>query len=186
LTEEELAEILRSGDREAFFRIIEAYNKLLWVIVGGVLSGVGTSEDIEECISDVYVGLWRNPKAYDPGKGSLKTFIAVVAKHKALDRYRQLTKAKIVELDETISSSNDDLLEHIAKHEMMSELYEAIRSLKEPDKEILIRRYFFDEKPSCIANKTSLPVKEVENRLYQSKQRLKNALRAKEVTGCGT
>ena len=60
MNDEKLAEILRSGDREAFFNIIEAYNKLLWVIVGGVLNCVGTSEDIEECISDVYVSLWRN------------------------------------------------------------------------------------------------------------------------------
>jgi len=51
LDDEKLAEILRSGDKEAFFRIVEAYNKLLWAIVGGVLNGVGTSEDIEECIS---------------------------------------------------------------------------------------------------------------------------------------
>ena len=88
MNDEKLAGILYSGDREAFSSIMEAYNKLLWVIVGGVLNGVGTSEDIEECISDVYVSLWRNPKAYNPSKGSLKTFIAVAAKRKALDRYR--------------------------------------------------------------------------------------------------
>ena len=185
MDDEKLAEILRSGDKGAFFRIIEAYNKLLWVIVGGVLNGVGTSEDIEECISDVYVTLWRNPKAYNPGKGPLKTFIAVAAKRKALDRYRQLTRVKIVELDDAIHSSDDDLLEYIAQRELYTELYEAIHSLKEPDKEILIRRYFFDEKPSGIADKTSLPVKEVKNRLYQSKLKLKEILQAKEATSNG-
>ena len=180
-----LLEMLSSGDKEAFYRIMEKYNKLLWVVVGGVLNNVGTNEDIEECISDVYVSLWQKPKAYDPRKGSLKTYLAVVAKSKALDRYRKLTKVKIVELDEAIRSSNDDLLEYIAKRDMYSELYEAIRSLKEPDREILIRRYFFDEKPSGIAEKTSLPTKEVENRLYQSKIRLREALKAKEVAGNG-
>jgi RNA polymerase sigma-70 factor (ECF subfamily) len=185
LDEEKLTEILRSGDRESFFLIMEAYNKLLWVIVGGVLNGVGTSEDIEECISDVYVSLWRNPRAYDPRKGSLKTFIAVAAKHKALDRYRQLTKVKIVELDEAIQSNDDDLLEYIAERDMVNELYEAIRLLKEPDREILIRRYFFNEKPSFIADKTSLPVKEVKNRLYQSKLKLRETLQSKEVASNG-
>jgi len=138
LNDAELSEILFSGDRDGFFRIMEAYNKLLWVIMGGVLNNVGTSEDIEECISDVYVNLWRNPKAYDPRKGSLKTYIAVSAKSKALDRYRQLTRVKIVELDEAIHSSDDDLLDYIAERDLYNELYEAIRSLKEPDKEILI------------------------------------------------
>ena len=138
MNDAELSEILFSGDRDGFFRIMEAYNKLLWVIVGGVLNNVGTSEEIEECISDVYVNLWRNPKAYDPRKGSLKTYIAVSAKSKALDRYRQLTRVKIVELDEAIHSSDDDLLDYIAERDLYNELYEAIRSLKEPDKEILI------------------------------------------------
>ena len=186
MDEDKLAEILNSNDRESFLPIMEAYNKLLWVIAGGVLNGVGTKEDIEECISDVYVSLWRNPKVYDPRKGSLKAFLAVAAKRKALDRYRQLTKNKIVELDEAISSSDDDLVEYIIKQDMYYELYEAIRSLKEPDKEILIRRYFFDEKPSGIAKKTALPVKEVENRLYQSKLRLRKTLQTKEATDYGS
>jgi len=180
-----LAELLRTGDKEEFFRIIEAYNKLLWVIVGGVLSNVGTSEDIEECISDVYVSLWRKPKAYDPRKGSFKTYIAIAAKRKALDRYRQLTRVKIVELDEAVRSSDDDLLDYIAERDMYNELYEAIRSLKEPDKEILIRRYFFDEKPSRIAEKTSIPIKEINNRLYQSKLKLRDIMQAKEVMDNG-
>ncbi|MDR2571589.1 MAG: sigma-70 family RNA polymerase sigma factor [Oscillospiraceae bacterium] len=185
MKDEELVEILYSGDREAFFRIMETFNKLLWVIIGGVLNNVGTSEDIEECISDVYVSLWQKPQAYNPSKGSLKTFISVVAKRKALDRYRQLTKRKIVELDEAIRSSDDDLLEFIAKRDMYCQLYEAIRSLKEPDKEILIRRYFFDERPSSIAEKTLLPIKEVENRLYQSKIRLRKELQIKGVASNG-
>lgn len=186
MDEEKLTQLFRSGDPELFIQIMETYNKLLWVVVGGVLNNVGTSEDIEECISDVYVSLWRNPKAYDPCKGSLKTFLAVVAKRKALDRYRQLTRTRIVELDEAVHSSDDDLLDYIAKRNLYSELYEAIRSLNEPDKEILIRRYFFDEKPSGIADKTLLPVKEVENRLYQSKLRLRKLLREKEVMDYGS
>jgi RNA polymerase sigma-70 factor (ECF subfamily) len=185
MNEQKLVRILHSGDRETFYHIMEAYNKLLWLIVGGVLSDTGTIEDIEECISDVYVKLWQNPKAYNPDKGSLKTFIAIMAKRKALDRYRQLTRVKTVELDEFIQSPDDELLEYIVQNDMYNELYEAIRTLKEPDKEILIRRYFFDEKPSGIADKISLPVKEIKNRLYQSKQLLKRTLQAKEVASNG-
>ena len=185
MEDEKLLKLVHSGDKEAFFVIMEKYNKLLWVIVGGILNNVGTSEDIEECISDVYVSLWLKPKAYDSRKGTLKTYLAIVARSKALDRYRQLTKVKIVELDEAISSSDDDLFEYIAKRDMYSELYEAIRSLKEPDREILIRRYFFNEKPAVIAEKTSLPPKEIENRLYQSKIRLKKSLQEKEAVHNG-
>ena len=97
MDESKLIAQLSSGNPETFIDIMQAYNKLLWVIVGGVLKDVGTNEDIEECISDVYVNFWKRSDAYDARKGSLKTFLAVMAKRKALDKYRQLTKINIAE-----------------------------------------------------------------------------------------
>jgi len=58
-------------------------------------------------------------------------------------------------------------------NEMHQELYTAIDSLNEPNREIVIRRYFFEEKPACIAKAISLPTKEIENRLYQSKLKMR-------------
>ena len=185
MDEEKLIDMILSGNEESLIYIIETYSKLLWVIAGGILGNVGTSEDIEECISDTYMSLWQKPKSFDPRKGSLKTFLATIAKRRALDKYRQLTKTKIIELDEAISSSDDDLFEYVAKRDLQSELYEAISLLGEPDKEILIRRYFFEEKPSDIADKTHIPVKEVKNRLYQSKLRLRKVLCDRRVVDYG-
>jgi RNA polymerase sigma-70 factor (ECF subfamily) len=169
------------GDTEAFNYMIDAYNKLLWVVAGGIVSSIGTAQDIEECISDVYIELWKKPKAFSRQKGTLKNYLAVIAKYKALDRYRVLSKSKITEIDEAIKASDDDLLDYIIDKEMYAALYEAIDSLIEPNKEILIRRYFFEEKPACIAAKTAIPVKEVENRLYQSKLKLRTILTGKEI-----
>ena len=185
MDEAKLIDLIRSGNEEALTYIIETYSKLLWIIVGGILNNIGTSEDIEECISDTFMNLWHKPKAYDPRKGSLKTFLATIAKRRALDKYRLLTRVTIIELDEAVASSDDDLFEYIAERDLCSELYEAIHLLGDPDKEILIRRYFLEEKPSAIADKTHIPVKEVQNRLYQSKLRLRKALSESEVVDNG-
>jgi len=169
------------GNQEVFSYIVDTYSKLLWVIVGGILGNIGTAQDIEECISDVFIEIWKKPKAFANQKGTLKNFLAVIAKSKALDRYRVLSKRKIVEIDEAIKSSDDDLLDYVIDKEMYAALYEAINSLTEPNREIIIRRYFFEEKPACIAERTDMPVKEVENRLYQSKLKLKTILNGKEI-----
>ena len=176
MSDEILSQKLRNGEQDAFSYMIDTYGKLLWVVVGGILGSIGTHQDIEECISDVFVHIWKNPEAFDHRKGSLKTFLAVIAKSKALDAYRRLSKYKIVELDEAINSTDYGLLEYIVNKEMCQALYDAISSLTEPNKEIVMRRYFFDEKPSKIAEIISLPVKEVENRLYQSKAKLRKQL----------
>ena len=176
MNDEELLQRLISGEQDAFIYMIDTYSKLLWVVVGGILSNIGTTQDIEECISDVYIHVWKNPRTFNPKKGSLKTFLAVIARSKALDTYRKLSKEKIIELNDAIRYTDDDLIDYIIDKEMYQELYEAIRSLVEPNKEIVLRRYFFEEKPSCIAKNIAMPVKEVENRLYQSKIKLRKLL----------
>ena len=187
MDDNKLMELIRAGDCEGFIYIMEKYNKLLWLVAGAVLNSVGTSEDIEECISDAYLSLWQNPKAYDPERGSLKTFLAVIAKRRALDRYRRLIKEKVVPLDDAAYNMDetDDLFELVVGQDLQNVLFEAVALLKEPDKEILTRRYFFDEKPSVIADKMGKPLKEVENRLYQSKIRLRKTLIDMEVIDCG-
>lgn len=179
MSDEELIQKIINGDQSALLYMMDTYSKLLWVVVSGVIGGIGTNEDIEECISDVYIQVWKNPYSFDIKKGSLKTFLAIIAKSKAIDKYRKLSKLNSVELDEAINSVDDDLLDYIISCELHQELYEAIETLKEPNKEIVIRRYFFEEKVSRIAENISLPLKEVENRLYQSKLRIRRELEKK-------
>ena len=181
MQDDALIQKISDGEQDAFLYMIETYSKLMWVVVGGILGTVGTPQDIEECISDVYVHVWKNPKTYNPQKGSFKTFLAVIARGKTLDTYRKLSKSKIIELSDAIRSSDDDLLDYIVEKEMHDKLYAAIETLTEPNREIVIRRYFFDEKPRRIAEKTDIPIKEVENRLYQSKLKLRKILEGGEV-----
>jgi RNA polymerase sigma-70 factor (ECF subfamily) len=176
LQDDVLIQKILDGEQDAFHYMIETYSKLLWVVVGGILGATGTPQDIEECISDVYVHVWKNPKSYNPQKGSFKTFLAIIARNKALDAYRKLSKSKIIELNEAISASDDDLLDYIVEKEMHDKLYAAIETLTEPNKEIVIRRFFFGEKPRRIAEKIDIPIREVENRLYQSKLKLRKIL----------
>lgn len=176
MNDEMLIQKLSDGDQEAFSHMIQTYSKLLWVVVGGILGSIGTAQDIEECISDVFIQVWKNPTAFNHEKGTLKTFLAVIAKSKALNAYRKLSKSRITELEEAVMGADCDLLEYIVEKEMCRELYDAITTLTEPNKEILLRRYFFDEKPARIAERFSIPVKEVENRLYQSKIKLRKKL----------
>ena len=132
MNDEDLYKGLYAKDPIAFETVMNTYNKLLWAIAGSILNGVGTNEDIEECIADTYYKLWENPRMYNARRGSLKSFLAVIAKNKALDKYRKLSKQKLVDLDEAISirSTDDDLLDYIMKREKNESLYGALNSLK--------------------------------------------------------
>ena len=57
---------------------------------------------------------------------------------------------------------------------------DALDTLKEPEREIMIRRYFFNEKVKIISEKMNLQSKEIENKLYQGKLKLKSLLTNEE------
>lgn len=180
MTDEEIAKRLLKKDMDVFDYIMEHYNKLLWVVVGNILGKVGSAEDIEDCISDVYIKLLENPKIYDHKKGSLKSFLVRIAKNLAIDRYRKLTKCNMSEIHENFSTQDDNLLQSILEKEEREAILEALDNLKEPDREIIIRRYYFNEKVAVISDKMGLPSKKIENKLYQGKLKLKGILINKE------
>lgn len=181
MTDEEIARKLRQKDIDIFDYIMEHYNKLLWVVVGNILEGVGNSEDIEDCISDVYIKLLENPKIYDYKKGSLKSFLVRVGKNLAIGRYRKLARFNVTTIHDNLDTHDDEeLLRSILSKESKEEVLKAVDNLKEPDREIIIRRYFYNEKVKVISEKMDLPSKKIENRLYQGKLKLKTLLVKKE------
>ena len=181
MSDEQIAQKLRQKDKEIFDFIMEHYNKLLWAVIGNILGKAGSPEDIEDCITDVYIKLLENPKAYDHKKGNFKSFLVRVGKNLAIDRYRKLAReaANITREDYGV---NDDgnLLRPMLTSESRETVYDALDSLKEPDREIIVRKYLFNEKVSVISEKMNMQSKEVENKLYQSKLRLRRILVSEE------
>lgn len=167
---------IRDGDEAKINEIINQYSKLMWSIASAILKHVGTVEDIEECVADVFVYLWENPAKYNPERGTLKSFLAIVARSKATDKYRQLSRQMVLPLDDRLLSDTLELTDTLLSQETKRALIAAITSLTELDRDIIVRRYYHEEKPKEIAFALDISVKQVENRLYRTKLRLKELL----------
>jgi len=160
-------------DEEIFRELFQAYAKLLWAVAGGILSEKGGAEqDIEECVSDAFIELWNRPEKYDPTRGSVKSYLCRITKNKAIDIYRRKSRENVIAIEEYMEAPGADRFD-VPDY---SRLYEAVEGLQEPTREILVRRYFHDEKPARIAKRLGLPIKEVENRLYRGKKALMESL----------
>ena len=64
----------------------------------------------------------------------------------------------------------------LLQEETKRELAAAVNALTDVERDILIRRYYYDQKPREIAKALDLPIKQVENHLYRSKQKLRKAI----------
>ena len=178
MTDAQIVASIQNRDETAIVYAMNRYSKLLWSIIGAVLSRAADLQEAEECVADVFVYLWEHPERYDPGRGSLKTWLCLIARSRAVDRYRKLTQRTVLSLDDVQLAEALVSPDAPAQSETRGILASAVCALGEPDREILIRRYCYEQKPKAIALALGLPVKQVENRLYRTKARLRETLTA--------
>jgi len=176
LNDEKIITAIRQGDETAIDRVITKYARLLWTIADAVLKNAGSAEDVEECVADVFIHLWQHPDKFDPTRGSLRSWLSMVARSKAIDRYRLLIKRENLLLEENLPVQQLGLADHLLAEETRHALQEAISTLEHSDREILLRRYYLDQKPREIALALDLTVKHVNNRLYRAKQKLRDMI----------
>lgn len=101
----------------------------------------------------------------------------IIAKYRALDYRRKLSANRTyVSTDELDLASHDCVESKIISNEDKNKIVLAIDKLKEPDKEIFYRRYFFYESIEGIAKHFTLTREAVDNRLCRGRKRIKEAL----------
>ncbi|MGX6969674.1 RNA polymerase sigma factor [Vagococcus bubulae] len=175
MTDEEYLIGLLNRDEEILSELMDTYMKLLWAVGSKYLNhqqGV-TIQDIEELVSDVFIRLWKNPKGFNPSKGSLKTYLCMMTRSMALNKMKQTSKDVTVELDDSIKAT---LTKEESSMDWQS-FYQAVMTLEEPTREIIIKRYFYEMKPKEIQEKTGYDSKLIDNKLYQGKKKLQKQFR---------
>lgn len=80
---------LRSGDDRALGALYDQYGSL---VHGIAVHLVGTSR-ASDITQEVFLRLWERPEMFDPSRGSLRTFLAVAARRRAIDALRREGRA---------------------------------------------------------------------------------------------
>jgi RNA polymerase sigma-70 factor (ECF subfamily) len=80
-----LAARLAAGDDHA---LAEVFDRLAPVVYGAALRVLGERTAAHDVVQDVFVELWSHPDRYDPAAGKLRTYLTVLARHRAVDLVR--------------------------------------------------------------------------------------------------
>ena len=73
------------GNRSAFS---EVYNRTSAKLFGVCLRILGNRSEAEEALQETYLNVWRKAEAFDPARSSPITWLAAVARNRAIDRLR--------------------------------------------------------------------------------------------------
>ena len=166
MNDEKAVQAIRARSETAIHDVITRYSRLLWSVSGAVL----------QCVADTFIYLWEHPDRYDPRRGTLKTWLSVIARTQAVNRCREIARRNTVPLEGVELMDRLGMADAINAREARQALRAAVDALGEPDREILIRRYYYNQKPREIALALDMRVKQVDNRLYQTKRKLREAL----------
>lgn len=155
-------------------------------IVKGRLQTACSREDIEETVSDVFLEFYRGIGNFAPEKGSVKGYLCSIARRRSAEVFkRKLREGDPLSLDDETAiempadgSSMDDSL---IRDERRQLLFTAIDALGEPDREIVVRKYFLNEPSKSIAKRLDMSVPAVDTRTHRALKKLKKLLGGQEL-----
>ncbi len=162
------------GDESAFDEILREYRNNLTFFINRYVRNMAVAEDIA---IDAFVELIVHKHRYN-FKTSLKTYLFMIGRSRALDYIRHQNKLKIVELEEVEDTLTDDyvLEDSILADERKRIVNEALLKLPE-DMRIALHLVYFEELSyKEVARIMKRSTKQVDNLLYRAKGKLRAIL----------
>lgn len=176
----DLIQHLEAGQKtvedEAFQVIYRRYARLVY---GLALRIICSAEDAEDITQEIFLGL-HHQGGYDASRGSLKNFLAMNARSRAIDRLRShktqhktLTHLRLSVITQPPTSSP---IEQAIRAQIAQRLRSAISELPLTQREVLENTYYKGLSQSEISHQLSVPLGTVKSRSRQGLQKLRCAL----------
>jgi RNA polymerase sigma-70 factor, ECF subfamily len=138
--EETLAARLMARDEGALREAISTYGGFVYGMARRVLADATLAEEVAQ---DSFLALWRRPGAFDPERGSLKTFLVSIARNKAIDLVRREESSKRVKdslMDELeVKQTSGGFEDEIGRR---TDLKDALAKLSKVQREAIVLAYF--------------------------------------------
>lgn len=167
-------------DPKALEELYARFSKALYNVIFSV---VRRREDAEEILCDVFHHAWEKAGAYDGSKGSVYTWLLVMARNRAIDRIRSKGyragsgDRDGAEPEELAASQGTDPLDMAVLSERAGLVRSALARISPDQRRILEIAYFEGHTQSEIAAKLELPLGTVKSRVREAMKSLQDLLK---------
>ncbi len=169
-----LAVRLKNKDQKAFEQVIEKYTPLVSTVIYNVSRGSLSKEDIEETVTDVFVTLWKNADHIIDDK--LKGYICRIAKTRALNKISSVSAHQLLNIDDYDPEDDFSVSAEVESKQLADELREIISEMEMPDREIIVRYYYYSQNTAKIAEVLQLNINTVKSKLRRARDKIKPKL----------
>ena len=173
MTEESMLIQLKAGSADALAWFVGKYTLYVSTVVYNIIGTHMSFADVEEVTSDVFWILWK--KADTVKDGMVRGFLGCVARNRAKNKFRD-AGFEIVLDDEFLISEDTSPEDLYLESELQLAVRREVMGLSEPDREIVLRFYYYFQSVSDIASALGMTESNVKVRLHRCRKLLKRLL----------
>jgi len=179
-----LVQQIGAGDQKAFGILYERYTTLVFSLAVKIAGSHETAEDIT---LDVFTQIWKNAKKYHPEKGSVKGWIASLARYRSIDTLRRrkvrsdINRPQWSDVQLEKLPSNDNTGEALELAETRKKVSNAIAKLPEDQQEVLAMAYFKGYTHRQIAEVLNEPLGTIKTRIRLGIQKLREIFKDENI-----
>jgi RNA polymerase sigma-70 factor (ECF subfamily) len=172
LEDVELIREAARGEIDALASVYDRYSRLLMTTAERMLGDRAMAEDL---VHDVLMEVWRSAASYDVARGSVRTWILVRLRSRALDRLRSARTRREVAAPEEHQPVADDGEDPSLEPDRRA-IRSALAELPPEQREVLELAYFHGLSSSEIAERMGSPLGTVKSRTAAALAKLRSAL----------
>src|SRR6202050_5436103 len=151
---------IRAGDQQAMSELYDRYAKVVYAVALRVLQDAGAAEDV---LQDVFLQLWRNPDAFDASRGTLAAWLAVISRHRSIDRLRK--RRPETDIEDCVIAGGPDLRDETERRLVIEKVRNVLAEMNPDQRKVLELAFFQGLTHTEIAEKTGEPLGTVKTRI---------------------
>jgi RNA polymerase sigma-70 factor (ECF subfamily) len=168
---------IAQGDSSALGELYDRYGR---TVFGVLYRSLGAGEVAEEVAQDAFHAVWRRAGTYRSDRGSVRTWLLVIARNAAIDWRR--TKGRRVEREAAIDEAAELVEETRLDDRVIASLQAervraAVASLPDEQRTVLSLAFWSGLSQTEIAERTGTPLGTVKSRVRLGMSKLRDRLR---------
>lgn len=186
VTNEEDASLVAAmarGDRTALATLYDRYATLLLAVAARIL---GERREAEDLLHDVFLEVWRQSADYDGSRGSVRSWLLVRLRSRAIDRRKSVGATRVVATDpERLHDQQHEPTEDPLFGPDRLAVRRALAELPDEQRTVLELGYFEGLSSSEIAERISAPIGTVKSRVAAALAKLRAGFGPSSIGGVG-
>ena len=170
-----LLRLLRQDPDAGIRALTDQYSGLVFGVCRRVLQNAGPLHELEGCVADTFSEFYLSLDGFRSEKCSIKTYLCVIARNNAMDLLRR--HRPILSLDDDTAffpvAQEESMEDALAETQLRRAVLTAIQAMGEPDRSILLRKYYYCQSTKEIAKALGLSSANVDTRASRAVAKLK-------------